>query len=84
MQYHPEFDFDIIAALADMRRRQLAEYGPFDNEAALDSFITDCRCLHHGIDDRAAQQRLAADDELLSPALRHNEFKNWLDLYFPA
>ena len=84
VQYHPEFDFGIIAALANMRRRQLAEYGPFDNEAALDSFITDCRCLHHRIDDRAAQQRLAADDELLSPALRHNEFKNWLDLYFPA
>ena len=84
VQYHPEFDFGVIAALAAMRHRHLVADGPFDNEAALDSFITDCNSLHDAGADRAAHQRLGVDDELLSPALRHNEFKNWLDLHFPA
>lgn len=84
VQYHPEFDFGVIAALADMRKRHLVQDGPFDNEATLDSFITDCRSLHAGSADHDAPQRLGVDDELLSPARRHNEFKNWLDLNFPA
>lgn len=84
VQYHPEFDFQEIAALAAMRHRRLVKDGVFETEQALSQFVDDCRALHGDGANTAARNRLDASEALVSDAQRHNEFANWLDIHFPV
>jgi len=79
LQYHPEFDFGEIAALAKFRGGGLIDDGFMANKMALETFIDQCATLHGAPERTDLRWSLGADDDVLDINCRHNEFINWLD-----
>ena len=78
LQYHPEYDFREIAALAEFRGGGLIEEGLIAHDAALQKFIDDCANLNDAPMRADLRWSLGVDEDVLDMALRHNEFINWL------
>ncbi len=83
LQYHPEYDFSEIAALAQFRGQGLIAEGFVDGQAGLDAYIQNCHQLNASPDDAPLRAQLAATDDVLVASRKHNEIINWLDGYFP-
>lgn len=79
LQYHPEFDFGEIAALAKFRGGGLIDDGFMADTMALETFIDQCAILHGAPERTDLRWSLGADDDVLDINCRHNEFINWLD-----
>ena len=78
LQYHPEYDFAEIAALAKFRGGGLIDDGFMADTTALDSFIDQCANLHSEPERADLRWSLGADDDVLDVSLRQNEFIKWL------
>lgn len=84
LQYHPEYNFSEIAALAKFRGQGLIAEGFVDGEAGLDKYIEGCQQLDKMPDDKALRAQFAATDDVLRESHKHSEVIRWLDLHFPA
>jgi GMP synthase (glutamine-hydrolysing) len=82
VQYHPEYDFSEIAALARFRADGLIQDATFADEASLQEFIAACEAVHRTPDNADLRHQLNIDDSVLDQACRQNELRNWLDLHF--
>jgi len=78
VQYHPEFDFGEIAALAKFRGGGLIDDGFMADATALETFIDQCTGLHSAPARTDLRWSLGADDDVLDISRRQNEFINWL------
>ena len=78
VQYHPEFDFGEIAALAKFRGGGLIDDGFMADATALETFIDQCMGLHSVPARTDLGWSLGADDDVLDISRRQNEFINWL------
>ena len=78
VQYHPEFDFGIIAALIEKRATRHLEEGLARTPADVASIVADFRALQDdaGRTDLAWRYGLQAD--VLDADVRRAEFGNWL------
>ena len=83
LQYHPEFDYDEIAALSRFRGHGLIEEGFVEDAAGLEAYIAACQQLQKTPEDQVLGDQMGADDSVLDVASRHNELINWLDIHFP-
>ena len=83
LQYHPEFDYDEIAALSRFRGHGLIEEGFVEDAAGLEAYIAACQQLQKTPEDQGLRDQMGADDSVLDVASRHNELINWLDVHFP-
>lgn len=79
VQYHPEFDFGEIAALAKFRGGGLIDDGFMADAAALATYIEKCGALHRAPERADLRWSLGADDDVLDSTCRQNEFIAWLD-----
>lgn len=79
VQYHPEYDLNEIAGLARFRADGLISGGHFANQAALNIYVDELETLqadHTRID---LAWKFGIDQDVLDPAIRQLEFRNWLD-----
>ncbi len=77
-QYHPEYDFAEIGALAIVRKGDLVSQGSFKSEAAVMEFANDMRVLNADASRAGIMWKWGLDDDLADPAKRTLEVKNWL------
>jgi GMP synthase (glutamine-hydrolysing) len=79
VQYHPEYEPRDIADLGALRAPQLIEQGFFRGPDDARAYVDDLRALS----DRATQKqvafRLGVGADLLDPAVRTREARNWVD-----
>ena len=78
LQYHPEYDFSEIAALARFRAKGLVDEGRFNNEDELQLFSNDFMELNAN-NKLSLRWKYSVDADLLDQRLKQNEFINWLD-----
>ena len=71
LQYHPEFDLGVVAALARLRAALLIEEGVFADCAAVTDYAAKAE---------AGDADLGLDDEILDFERRTGEIRRWLDL----
>jgi GMP synthase (glutamine-hydrolysing) len=83
LQYHPEYDFSEIAALAKFRGQGLIAEGFVDGQTGLDNYINGCQQLSESPNDEGLRAQFAATDDVLQAARKHNEIIHWLNLHFP-
>ena len=80
VQYHPEFDFEVLAQVLRRASRDLVAEGMFSSPDALERV---CRSLLE-VDAGSGQGDLArstlgVSDGVADPAVRRLEIKNWID-----
>ncbi len=79
VQYHPEYDFNEIAAVMQRYGRRLLADRLFADEAALQRYLGDFRALH----DDAGRHDLAwahgLDASVLDRDMRERELRNWIE-----
>jgi GMP synthase (glutamine-hydrolysing) len=78
VQYHPEYDYRDIAAVAGRYASVLIETGVFGDQAALDAFIADLRTLQHDPRQRALLWKYGLGPAMQDERLRLAELRNWL------
>jgi GMP synthase (glutamine-hydrolysing) len=78
VQYHPEMDFNVIAALMLSRARRYAGEGFAPDEAAIAAVASDYRALAAEPASPGLAWRLGATRDVLDPGLQRIEFANWL------
>jgi GMP synthase (glutamine-hydrolysing) len=79
VQYHPEYDFREIAALARLRAEGLLGEGRFDSRQDFDRWVADLDSLHEDPQRLGPRWRLGIDSDLVDVAIRRLEFRNWAD-----
>lgn len=79
VQYHPEYDLHEVASLCRLRRDELVEQGTFHDAAAADAWIAKLEALHADPARRDLAEELGVGPEVLDPALRTREVRNWLE-----
>lgn len=79
VQYHPEYDLHEVARLAVVRADDLIAQGSFASRTDLDRWVDELETLHADPTRRDLAFRLGIDDDLLDPARRQREVRNWLD-----
>lgn len=78
VQYHPEFDLPHIADLYAYYATDLVAGGFFEDAAALAGHIAALQAANAGGPHSAAAWQLGLDADLLDPARRRTEIRNWL------
>jgi GMP synthase (glutamine-hydrolysing) len=78
VQYHPEYDPREVARLAVLRAAELLAQGCFESPEALRAWVQDMEALQEAPDRADLRARLQVGDELLDPARREVEVRNWL------
>jgi GMP synthase (glutamine-hydrolysing) len=81
VQYHPEFDLREIARLARARAPGLVAQGTFRDEAAARGWAEEAEALHADGARADLAWRLAVDRDVLDPALRCAEVRNWIERF---
>ena len=81
-QYHFEYNFSEIAALAIARQDELIKQGNFANPEAVKSYVADLRALHSNSERNDLAWKLGIDTDLTDFAIRTIEVKNWLAHFF--
>jgi GMP synthase (glutamine-hydrolysing) len=79
VQYHPEYDLRELARLARVRGPDLVAQGTFRDAAAVQSWAQELEALAADPARRDIAWRLAIDRDVLDPALRRAEVRNWLE-----
>lgn len=78
VQYHPEFDLREIARLITRYGDGLIRDGLFADRAALDRFTVEAEALAADPTRRDLAWRLGVDADVLDPAVRLTEVRNWI------
>ena len=78
VQYHPEYDYLDISAVAARYGSRLVTEGLFPDEPALAAFIADTAALQANPTDAALLARHALGPAMADPTLRRLELSNWL------
>jgi GMP synthase (glutamine-hydrolysing) len=79
VQYHPEYDLREVARLAVLRADELLGLGCFRDRAALDAWVSDAEALQRDAGRADLAWRLGVDDDVLDPAARQREVRNWIE-----
>jgi GMP synthase (glutamine-hydrolysing) len=78
VQYHPEYDYLDIAAVAERYGETLVKDGMFRDTAALSAFAAELRALQENPADSALLWKHGLGPAMRSDALRLLEIRNWL------
>lgn len=78
-QYHPEYDFQDIAAAAERYASSLVTDGTFRDADSLSGYAADMRALQAGDAGHALAWRYGLGPCATTEALRSLEIRNWLD-----
>jgi GMP synthase (glutamine-hydrolysing) len=79
VQYHPEYDYLDIAALARRYGEILVKEGMFADGAALEAFAAELAQLQHRPDDAALLWKYGLGPAVADERLRVAELRNWLN-----
>jgi len=79
VQYHPEYDLEDVARLGVLRAPQLIAQGDLADAADAETFLRQLEALHADRTRRDLRYRLAVGRDVLDPAIRTREARNWLD-----
>lgn len=79
-QYHPEYDFNEIAAVMRRHGERLIEAGFFADMPTLLRVAGDLRTLHADPTRKDLAWLYGIDSEVLDPARRRQELRRWLEL----
>lgn len=79
VQYHPEYDLREIAQLARARAPGLVGQGTFRDEADAAAWAAQAETLADDESRADLAWRLAVDRDVLDPALRQAEVRNWIE-----
>jgi GMP synthase (glutamine-hydrolysing) len=79
VQYHPEFDYVDIAAVAERYGARLVEDGVFRDLAALSAFSAELRDMQANPTDAPLAWKHGLGAAVRDPGLRVLELRNWLD-----
>ena len=79
VQYHPEFDLGLIAALLSLRAKPLADEGFFADPADATAMVRDLRTLDQDAGRRDLAWKYGIGSDVLDPVPRRREFANWLE-----
>ena len=79
VQYHPEYDLREIAQLARARAPGLVSQGTFRDEADAAAWAAQVEALAGDASRADLAWRLAVDRDVLDPALRRAEARNWIE-----
>ncbi len=80
VQYHPEYDFNEIAAVMSRYGPRLLADGLFPDEAAMQRHLGELRALHAEPGRRDLAWAHGLDESTLKREERERELKNWLDM----
>jgi GMP synthase (glutamine-hydrolysing) len=78
VQYHPEFSLTELSAILDRYQATLIKEGIFADAPAASAHCADLRALDCNPRDRTIAWRLGIQPEILDPAQRLTEIRNWL------
>ncbi len=78
-QYHPEYNLYEMARLIAARARPLVREGFFETTDAVRAYAEKMHALHQQPDSEALRQELQVGDDILDPAIREQELRNWID-----
>ncbi|MBL1235175.1 MAG: type 1 glutamine amidotransferase [Rhodobiaceae bacterium] len=79
VQYHPEYDLNEVAGLTRFRAEGLISDGHFSDQAALNAYVDELEALQADPSRLDLAWKLGIDQDVLDPAIRQLEFRNWLD-----
>lgn len=82
VQYHPEYNIREIAALARARKDELIKQGSFRNDTQAADFISELETLSKNPGRLDIAWRYGIDADVLDPAHKDVELKNWLTHFF--
>jgi GMP synthase (glutamine-hydrolysing) len=78
VQYHPEYDYLDLAAVAERYGKTLVDEGMFHDEPELHAFADELRTLHAHPDDGSLLWRHGLGPAMRDARLRLAEIRNWL------
>ena len=78
VQYHPEYDYLDLSAVARRYGAALIDSGLFADLAGIEAFITDMRALHDNPDDPPRLWKYGLGPAMREERLRRAELRNWL------
>jgi GMP synthase (glutamine-hydrolysing) len=78
VQYHPEYGYLDVAAVAGRYRSALIEAGVFSDPAALDTFVADLHALHADPHQHTLLWKYGLGPAMLDERVRLAELRNWL------
>jgi len=78
-QYHPEFNLREMARLIAARAKPLTQEGFFGKEEDVAGFAAQLEALHNDPHSTALRETLKIGDDILDPAIREQELRNWID-----
>jgi GMP synthase (glutamine-hydrolysing) len=79
VQYHPEFTLDEMAGIFTRYGKVLVEEGPFQNLDQLKAHAEDLKTLQKNPSRKDIAWRLGYDADVLDPARRLTEIRNWIE-----
>jgi GMP synthase (glutamine-hydrolysing) len=77
-QYHPEYNLYEMGRLIAARAEALVREGHFPDEESVAAYAADMMALDADTDDQVLRDRLAIGDDIIDPAIRELELRNWL------
>lgn len=84
-QYHPEYTLYEMARLIRARAQPLVKEGFFVTETDVVAYADDMFALSERPNDESLRQRIAVGADIIDPAIRQAELRNWIDyLVIPA
>lgn len=78
VQYHPEFDLQIMGVLFHRDKAVLLEQKLYPDSDAVSGAIADFAALHENPDQASLAEKYGLDKNILDPACRMAELGNWL------
>lgn len=78
-QYHPEYDLHETARLLVARGQELVREGFFASSGDLLAYVDKLEALHREPDRKDLRWQLDIDEDVLAPAVRQAEFRNWVE-----
>jgi GMP synthase (glutamine-hydrolysing) len=78
VQYHPEYDYLDLSAVARRYGTTLIDSGLFSDVTGIDAFIADMRTLHEHPDDRPLLWKYGLGPAMRDERVRRAELQNWL------
>ncbi len=77
-QYHPEYNLHEMGRLIAARSEALVREGHFPDTGAVESYAADMMALYADPDSAQLRERLDVGDDIIDPAIRQIELRNWL------
>jgi GMP synthase (glutamine-hydrolysing) len=78
VQYHPEFDFDSVAAIIALRTDRHLDEGLARDAGEVETIVSDFQALAKGPARKDLVWKYGLHADVLDPAVRTAEFGNWL------